>query len=70
MTRRSAKLDRAERRELAIYDGQRYCGRITVCGEKHSSFDTDDQIVGEFTSLREASNALRPRRGSGGHVRR
>ena len=56
--RRSARIVRGERNELAIFDGREVCGFIRPSGDGFLLLTADRRTLGVFRSLAEALAAI------------
>jgi len=52
----------SERREVAVYDGARFLGRILIAGKTFASYDVNGRQLGVFASQCEAVAAFDTRR--------
>jgi hypothetical protein len=54
----SCRPSRCLRREVEVYDGALFRGRMVVVGKTFSSYDANDQLLGIFGSQTEAMAAF------------
>ena len=57
-SRKSRKPNTEKQRELSVYDGSDYVGRIVIRGKGFASFDPSGRALGDFSSQREAVAAF------------